>query len=115
MAHSSRSWCQSAEFLASREHSRPSTIPARPRETSATSCWNPSLSAAEAPDWPWSMSITVIWSLAQPNAIAFPRRSYWRIADPGVVDDLFERGLADIQQRGLGQVSGGFPRRSWGH
>ena len=35
----------------------------------------------EAPDWPWSMSITVIWSAAQPSAIALPRRSYWRIAD----------------------------------
>ena len=27
------------------------------------------------------MSITVIWSAAQPSAIALPRRSYWRIAD----------------------------------
>jgi hypothetical protein len=27
------------------------------------------------------MSITVIWSAAQPNAIARPRKSYWRIAD----------------------------------
>jgi hypothetical protein len=27
------------------------------------------------------MSITVIWSAAQPSAIARPRRSYWRIAD----------------------------------
>src|ERR1039457_4682325 len=81
MPHSSRSWCQSAELRASREHSRPSTIPARPRETSATSCWNPSRSAAEAPEWPWSMSMTVIWLASQPSAIALPRRSYWRIAD----------------------------------
>ena len=81
MPHSSRSWCQSAELRASREHSRPRTIPARPRDTSATSCWNPSRSAAQAPDWPWSMSITVIWPAAQPSAIALPRRSYWRIAD----------------------------------
>src|SRR5215471_13796519 len=29
MPHSSRSWCQSAELRASREHSRPSTIPAQ--------------------------------------------------------------------------------------
>jgi hypothetical protein len=27
------------------------------------------------------MPVTVIWSLAQPSAIALPRRSYWRIAD----------------------------------
>src|SRR5207344_2971905 len=57
------------------------TIPARPSDTSATRCWNPSRSAALAPDWPWSMSITVIWSAAQPSAVALPRRSYWRIAD----------------------------------
>ena len=44
-------------------------------------CWNPSRSAALAPEWPWSMSITVIWAAAQPSAIALPRRSYWRIAD----------------------------------
>src|SRR6516162_2947401 len=81
MAHSSSSWCQSALLRASREHSRPSTIPARPSDTSATSCWKPSRSAADAPDWPWSMSITVIWSAAQPRLIALPRRSYWRIAD----------------------------------
>src|ERR1019366_10629363 len=66
---------------ASREHSRPRTIPARPRETSATSCWNPSRSAAEAPEWPWSRSMTVIGPAGQPSAIALPRRSYWRIAD----------------------------------
>src|SRR6266567_4832624 len=41
----------------------------------------PSRSAAEAPDWPWSMPVTVIWSLAQPSATALPRSSYWRIAD----------------------------------
>jgi hypothetical protein len=81
MAQISSSWCQSALLRASREHSRPSTIPARPSDTSATICWNPSRPAAEAPEWPWSMSITVIWSAAQPSAIALPRRSYWRIAD----------------------------------
>src|SRR6516165_7895066 len=81
MPHSSRSWCQSAELRASREHSSPSTIPARPRDTSATRCWKPSRSAAEAPEWPWSTSITVIWLESQPSAIALPRRSYWRRAD----------------------------------
>src|SRR6266567_1702414 len=81
MAHSSGSWCQSALLRASREHSRPSTIPALPRDTSATSCWKPSRSAALAPEWPWSMPVTVIWLASQPSAIALPRRSYWRIAD----------------------------------
>src|SRR5208283_1736758 len=37
--------------------------------------------AALAPDWPWSMSMTVICSSAQPSAIARERRSYWRCAD----------------------------------
>ena len=49
-AHSSR--CQSALLRARRETSRPSTIPARPMPTSATRRWNPSRSAADAPDWP---------------------------------------------------------------
>ena len=35
----------------------------------------------DAPDWPWSMSITVTWPASQPSATALPRRSYWRIAD----------------------------------
>src|SRR5262245_15495339 len=81
MAQISRSWCQSALLRASREHSSPSTIPARPSDTSATRCWNPSRSAADAPEWPWSMSITVIWLASQPSVMALPRRSYWRIAD----------------------------------
>src|ERR1700741_365572 len=81
MPHNSRSWCQSAELRASREHSRPSTIPARPSDTSATRCWNPSRSAELAPEWPWSMSITLIWSSVQPSAMARLRRSYWRCAD----------------------------------
>jgi hypothetical protein len=37
---------------AGREHSRPSTIPALPRDTSATRRWNPARSAALEPDWP---------------------------------------------------------------
>src|SRR5260370_613022 len=81
MPNSSSRWCQSAELGARREHSRPSTIPARPSDTSATICWKPSRSAADAPDWPWSTSITVIWRASQPSAIALPRRSYWRTAD----------------------------------
>src|SRR6185437_14669546 len=36
--------CQSALLRASREHSRPSTIPALPSDTSATRCWKPSRS-----------------------------------------------------------------------
>jgi hypothetical protein len=60
---------------------RPSTIPARPSDTSATSRWKPSRSAADEPGWPWSMSITVTWLASQPSATALPRRSCWRIAD----------------------------------
>ena len=89
--------CQSALLRASREHSRPSTIPARPRDTSATRCWNPSRSAEEAPEWPWSMSITWIRSAGQPSATARPRRSYWRRGGLGVVGDLVEGGLADVE------------------
>jgi hypothetical protein len=48
--HNSRSWCQPAELRVSREHSSPNKIPARPRDTSATSCWNPPRSAALTPD-----------------------------------------------------------------
>ena len=126
MAHSSRSWCQSAELRASREHSRPSTIPARPRDTSATRCWKPSRSAALAPEWPWSMSITVIWSASQPSAIALPRRSYWRIADSvlwmtclrldwrtysrAVLDEV---GGGHLGRRGVGEHGCSFRRGGW--
>ena len=44
----------------------------------------------------WSMSITLIWSSAQPSAIARPRRSYWRTADSVLWENLTDRGLADI-------------------
>src|ERR1019366_737116 len=77
--------CQSALLRASLEHSRPGTIPARPSETSATRCWNPSRSAAGAPECPWSTSITWIRSALQPSATARPRRSYWRAGDSGVL------------------------------
>jgi hypothetical protein len=53
------------------------------------------------------MSITVIWSAAQPRLIALPRRSYWADRGLGVVDDLLEAGLADVQKRRSGQVGGG--------
>jgi hypothetical protein len=36
MPHSSRSWCQSAELRASREHSSPRTSPARASASSVT-------------------------------------------------------------------------------
>src|SRR5271166_2737471 len=66
MAQISNSRCQSALLRASRDTSRPSTIPARPMPTSATRCWNPSRSAAEAPDWPWSVSMVTIRSPGLP-------------------------------------------------
>jgi hypothetical protein len=81
VAHSSISRWKSALFLASREHSRPSTIPASCSDTSATRRWNPSRSAADAPDWPWSMSMMITRSAGQPSATARPRRSYWRRDD----------------------------------
>src|SRR6266511_1817011 len=49
-AQISSSRCQSALFLASRDTSRPSTIPARPMLTSATRRWKPSRSVSLAPD-----------------------------------------------------------------
>ena len=52
------------------------------------------------------MSITLIWSSAQPSAIARPRRSYWRTADSVLWENLTDRGLPDIQQRGPAQVRG---------
>ena len=85
MAQISSSRCQSALLRASRETSRPNTIPARPMLTSATSRWKPSRSAALAPDWPWSVSMVTICSAGQPSAIAFCRNAYWRVADSVLV------------------------------
>jgi len=50
-------------------------------DTSATSRWKPARSVAEAPDWPWSTSMTMTCSAGQPSATARPRRSYWRRED----------------------------------
>jgi hypothetical protein len=85
MAQISSSRCQSALLRASRETSRPNTIPARPMLASATRRWNPSRSAAEAPDWPWSVSMVTMCSASQPSAIAFCRNAYWRVADSVLV------------------------------
>src|SRR5579872_4554254 len=57
MAQVSRSRCQSVEFRARRETSRPRTIPALPILTSITSFWNPSRSTDDAPDWPKSLTV----------------------------------------------------------
>ena len=84
-AQISSSRCQSALLRASRDTSRPSTIPARPMPTSATRRWKPSRSAAEAPDWPWSVSMVTIWSAGQPSAIARCRSAYCRVADSVLV------------------------------
>ena len=85
MAQISSSRCQSALLRASRETSRPNTIPAWPMLTSATRRWKPSRSAAEAPDWPWSVSMVTIASAGQPSAVAFCRNAYWRVADSVLV------------------------------
>src|SRR6266511_2274642 len=77
-AQISDSRCQSALLRASRETSRPSTMPARPMPTSATSRWKPSRPWAEAPERPRSSSITITCSAGQPNATARSRSAYWR-------------------------------------
>ena len=56
-------------------------MPALASDTSATRRWKPSRSAAEAPDWPWSTSMTTTRSDGQPSATARSRRSYWRRVD----------------------------------
>src|ERR1035437_9300703 len=81
-------------------------MPARPRETSATRCWNPARSAALAPERPWSMSMTWILSSA-----AERHRAASQVVLPpgrlGVVDDLVEGGLADVGVGGAAQPRGG--------
>jgi len=74
-AQISSSRCQSALFLASLETSSPITMPARPSPTSVTSRRNPSRHAADAPDSPWSESITTMRSSDQPSAVARERRA----------------------------------------
>jgi hypothetical protein len=101
------SCCQSAESRASREHSRPRTMPARPRETSATRCWNPARSAAEAPEWPWSISMTWILSSGQPSATARCFQVVLPAGRLGVVDHLVEGGLADVEVGVAAQPRGG--------
>jgi hypothetical protein len=77
-AQISSSRCQSALLRASLETSKPSTMPARPMPTSATSRWKPSRPSAEAPERPRSSSITITCSAGQPNATARWRSAYWR-------------------------------------
>src|SRR6266568_6797331 len=80
--------------------------------TSATRRWKPARSAAEAPDWPWSVSIVTICSTGQPNATAFCRSTYWRAADSVLVRTCRTGGLAHIQVGTAGQVAR--PRATFG-
>ena len=57
------------------------------------------------------MSITVIWSAAQPSAIALPRRSYWRIADSVLWMTCLRLDWRTYKQSRPGQVGGGHLRR----
>src|SRR6478609_8997256 len=84
-AQISNSRCQSALFRASRDTSRPRTIPALPMPTSATRRWNPSRSTVDAAECPWSVSMVMIWLSGQPNAIARCRSAYCRVADSVLV------------------------------
>ena len=59
----------------------PSTIPTRPRATSAVRRPNPERSAHPEPERPKSSSMTVTCSRAQPNWQAFSTRAYWRAVD----------------------------------
>ena len=54
----------------------------------------------------WSTSMTMIWSLLQPNAIARPRRSYCRSVDSVLLRTCLMRGLADIQVGVAAQMRG---------
>ena len=77
-AQISSRWCQSLDFLASRDTSRPITIPAFPIPASLTSRRKPARSTDRAPDCPRSESITSMLSAGQPRAMARSRSAYWR-------------------------------------
>jgi len=85
----SSSRCQSVELRASRDTSKPSTIPARPIPTSATSSGNLAVDA-EAPDRPRSLSMTMTWSLGPANATA-----RWRRRTGAGVLSVFSKNLSD--------------------
>ena len=74
------SWLQSWLLRASREISRLSTMPTSPAAIRAIRSRKPLRSAAEAPDLPWSSSITRMRSSFQPSAIALRRSPYCRCA-----------------------------------
>src|SRR5215813_11738001 len=59
---------QSLLERARREASKLTTAPARPRPTSAMRYSKPVRPTAEAPDWPWSWSMTLIRGSGHPNS-----------------------------------------------
>ena len=77
--------------------------------TSATRCWKPSRSAAEAPDWPWSVSMDLLGLPAQCDRF-LPQRVLAR-GGLGVGQHLPQCRLAHIQVGGAGQVRAGHLRR----
>ena len=96
-AQISRSRCQSIEFRARRDTSRPSTMPARARLTSVTSRWKPSRSAAEAPDCPRSVSMTMTRSSGHPSATACLPKRILPLRALGVLEHLTQSGLPDVE------------------
>src|SRR5881227_3904717 len=69
---------QSPQERARRDASRLRTAPTRPRPTSAMRYWKPSRPRVEAPEWPWSWSMTWMRPWDHPNCSARRARSYWR-------------------------------------
>jgi Resolvase, N terminal domain len=72
---------QSALFLASLETSSPSTMPTRPRATSAVSRAKPVRLTLPDPERPRSSSMTMICSRAQPSSAALAVSAYCRWVD----------------------------------
>src|SRR5262252_7364381 len=108
---------QSALLRATRETSRPNTMPTWPSATSAVIRANPERSANPEPDKPRSSSMTITCSLAQPSSWCFLTQSILAHRGLAVVFDLGRGGLANVDEGGaldmvglhLGQVIHDFP------
>ena len=117
-AQISSSRCQSVELRARRETSRPSTIPAWPMPTSATRRLEALAIAADAPDWPRSLSMTMTRSSGQPSATARWRSAYWRLVLSVFSNTWRSVRLPHVQVSVAPQVAGldllsGFSGHAW--
>ena len=106
-AQISSSRCQSVELRASRETSSPSTMPARPSPTSATSFWKPSRSVARG-----ARQAEV--GVDDDHAIKRPAQRHGALAQGvlalgalGVLEDLAHGRLAHVEVGIAPQVAGG--------